>query len=432
MSGYTSDQKERKLQQMTNTVSKLKVYFSPNNLLAGAILLFILLLPYQTRQIFSQTSNQYTTLSIYGFDIIFALLALSWIWYWYAHKELKPNWALVSTGLTMIILTGLSGYWAGNHDVALFYWLHLMQAVWLIAIVATTKLNHRFLLGALVFDGMVQAVFIITQAMTQTVVANKLFGISAQHSETSGVAVVVTTTGRWLRAYGTMPHPNIVAGLLVICLCATIILWLEIRHYMTRVMLLAIAALLSTSLLLTFSRSAVIVWCLCLLLFLIVKRSSYKIVLVSGITLSIIGMIYWPLLASRTSTTQFVEQLSITERTDQLTEAGNLFKQYWPEGTGIGQYTLLAGENSNPQPVHNAVVLQFVELGVLITAIWYGFIGIIAYFSFFPHKTIRTIHVILIAALSLSLFDHYFWTLPSMLLLFCLILGLQLQAKPKY
>jgi len=410
----------------------LRSFFTTKHLLGLVLVIFILILPFQTRQILSETSSQYTTLSLYLFDVGFIIVALAWLWYWYQHPDLKVNLALVSTGLTMIILTGLSNYWADNHNVALFYWLHLMQGAWLIAIIATSRIDRRILLGAVVLNGMIQAVFIIFQSMDQMVVAHKWLGIAEQIPTTSGVAVVVTEAGRWLRAYGTMPHPNIVAGLLVISLCAAIIVWLEVNHYMTRVLLLASIALMSTGLLLTFSRSAMIIWCVCLVLFISLKRSSYKLVLVSGITISLIGALYWPLITARTSATQYIEQLSITERSDQLTEAWQLFTHYWPEGTGIGQYTLLVSTTSNPQPVHNIFLLQLVELGILITIVWYGFIGLVIYYSLQNPKKVTALHVLIIALLGLGLFDHYFWTLPSMLLLFCLILGIILQPTEGY
>ncbi|HBY73887.1 MAG TPA: hypothetical protein DEG44_04300, partial [Candidatus Kerfeldbacteria bacterium] len=258
--------------------------------------------------------------------------------------------------------------------------------------------------------GLAQASAAMIQFITQHVASSTWLGMAAQSPETSGVAVVVTTTGRWLRSYALMPHPNVAAGLMVLGLIALMLLkknnwWLPLMSVLT------------FGLFLTFSRSAVIVWCLMLIVLTIMRKVSLSQVLTTVATLAVSIAVYWPLVSSRTLNEQYIEQLSITERQDQLQNFQDLLPRYWPQGIGLGQFAL-----DYDQPIHNVPLLIIAELGIFAVIIWY-------WFMFRSVKLSHPSAYFLLAIFLLGLLDHYWWTLPSLLLLWMFVVGWGYQGK---
>ena len=372
--------------------------------------LLLVLLPFQIRYIITPSDNQFAIISIYAFDVILVLLGIVWLWYWYTHKTIKPQWQSIWLGLVIVLLGVLSSYFADDQTVALYYWIQLALGIWLVAIVATVPLQQSIVLSIFVFNGLIQAGAAIIQFITQHVVANTWLGIAAQTPETAGVAVVVTATGRWLRSYAFMPHPNVAAGIIILALIALALLSYK------KIFLIGIA-ILSFGAFLTFSRSAIIVWCLLLIVLAVMKKISMSIILTSVLTLAVSMAVFWPLVSSRALNEQYIEQLSITERRDQLQNFAELLPRYWPQGIGIGQFAL-----QYDQPIHNVPLMIIIELGIFAAIIWYWFI-------FYKIRLAHPSSYLLLAILLLSLLDHYWWTLPSMLLLWMFVVGWSYQTS---
>ncbi|MBI4408003.1 MAG: hypothetical protein HY565_05905 [Candidatus Kerfeldbacteria bacterium] len=372
--------------------------------------LLLILLPLQVRYIIIPSDNPFAVISLYGFDVLIVLLGILWLWYWYHQPTIKLQWFSLLLGLTLMALATFSNYFADNQNLALYYWLHLLAGLGLVVMVATVRLNSTVLLSIFTLNGLIQASTAIIQFVTQQVVANKWLGVASQLPETSGVAVVVTATGRWLRAYALMPHPNVAAGIMVFGLIA--LTFLKKNNW-----LLPVIATLTFGLFLTFSRSALIVWCLMIIVLTVLKKLSISQLLTTVATLVMSLIIFWPLVSSRAVSDQYIEQLSLIERQEQLQNFAELLPRYWPQGVGLGQYTLEAD-----QPIHNVPLMITIELGVFAAIIWYCF-------SFRPiwlRKKQALAHpatYLLLAALLLGLFDHYWWTLPSGLLLWLYMVG---------
>ncbi|EKD79164.1 MAG: hypothetical protein ACD_41C00149G0001, partial [uncultured bacterium] len=111
------------------------------------IYVLLVLLPLQVRYILVPSSNQFAIVSMYLFDIILVLLGILWLWYWYTHKTIKPHWHTIWLGLVIAILAIFSSYFADDQTVALYYWVHLVLGLWLVAMVATTPLQQPIVLG---------------------------------------------------------------------------------------------------------------------------------------------------------------------------------------------------------------------------------------------------------------------------------------------
>lgn len=381
--------------------------------------LCLIVLPFQTRYLIIESANPFATVSIYGFDLLILFVGLLWLWNWYHSAHHHIHWTPIVTVLSFLLLAGCSSYFAEDQQVALYYWLQLTLGFWLLAMLVTSKLKHETILIVFLINGGLQALTANLQFVMQHVVANKWLGVATQLPELSGASVVVTAAGRWLRAYALLPHPNIAGGIIMLGLVAAALL--SKRYWW----LATTGALLSFSLVLTFSRGAFIAWCIVLMILTITRqvRASYILTVLATIAISL--SVYWPLVTSRTSTAQFTEQLSVSERQAQLEQFQTIFTARWPFGVGLGQYTVTAAPVSPfnyAQPIHNVWLMILVEVGVLGSVLWLAIIVQPIWklsYKLMHHPAAY----FLVSILLLGIFDHYFWTLPSFAILWCVVIG---------
>lgn len=398
---------------------------------------FLLVLPWQIRYIAVPSTNQYTIISLYAFDIVLAVLIVLWLIHWYHVKD-DINWRFFTLGLGFVVLVFLSAYWAGDRDVALYLWLRFSVGVALIGIVATMPLRLPLVLWSLIFGGIIQTGFAWVQFFMQRVVGHAWLGMASQSPITPGTAVVVTETGRWLRSYGIMPHPNSAGGFIVLALIACCVAWTLTHRMWQRHALLAATILLSSGLLFTFSRSAFLIFGIIIALGFWLCKEQRPVLFTSLVTLIIVGAPLFTLLSARLNQHAYTEQFSFSERSSQYKEAIGFWSRYWPMGMGIGQYTLQSTNKTDPQPVHFVPLLIAIEVGIGATLLWYWLNGEVLWKTTWRkslagkgtilHNSSPTqgTAFLFFAILALGLFDHYFWTLPSMFLLWCVILGLHI------
>ncbi|HEX9385550.1 MAG TPA: O-antigen ligase family protein, partial [Anaerolineales bacterium] len=249
-----------------------------------------------------------------------------------------------------------------------------------------------------------------------------------------GASVVQLPTGEtFLRAYGTLPHPNILGGFSFVFLLAPIAFFMrkEKPNNLALLLLIPGTALLA----LTFSRSA---W-LALIVFsvvLILKSKHFDrkrlAVLLAIMALSFILTLlpYRQLVQARTiSTTSHSEEFSFIGRAWLNGEAIRMIREYPLTGVGIGSFIIelsrRAGEGYVIEPTHNVLLLAGAELGIpgllLVAALSISFV-----FRLFK---IRDPSAILAGATLtglgvISLFDHYLWTLAPGRLMLGLVIGL--------
>jgi O-antigen ligase len=248
-------------------------------------------------------------------------------------------------------------------------------------------------------------------------------------------AVVVQLPGgeTFLRAYGTLPHPNILGGFLLIFLLAPIAFFIRKKSPDNLALLLLIPGV--SLLALTFSRSA---W-LALPVFcsVLVWKSKYLnrrrlVLLLVTMSLSLAATLfpYRELVQARTvDTTSHAEEFSLIGRAWLNGEAMKIFQEYPLTGVGIGSFIIelarRAGEGYIVEPAHNILLLAGAELGIL------G-IGIVIFlFAFFAYRLFKTQNqnAILVGAVltglgCISLFDHYLWTLAPGRMMLGLVIGL--------
>jgi hypothetical protein len=198
----------------------------------------------------------------------------------------------------------------------------------------------------------------------------------------SGVAVVQAEGVRWLRAYGLLPHPNILAGLLVAGVLANMGFFLsreavQPRRAGTLLLVLIIAALL-WFLGLTFSRAAwlgLVVGAVTLLL-LTWRHVSRRLMLALAAVVALIGIafaaLYFPFLSARATATEPLEQRSISDRIVYTDMAWRAIGESPIIGWGMGNfpwrasyYLTFTDFDLRGQQVHHIYLAAWAELGLV-------------------------------------------------------------------
>ena len=249
-----------------------------------------------------------------------------------------------------------------------------------------------------------------------------------------GSTVVESADGtRFLRAYGTLPHPNILGGFTLLTLLGPASLVFASKRAGHPAL---IPVALGMSLLaLTFSRSAwlgMVFFSLVLILkskFLDRKRLAL-LLLTAAVGFAITLLPYLQLVQARTvNIASDSEKFSFIGRAWLNQEALQMIRAYPLTGAGLGSFIIelsqRAGEGYIIEPVHNIPLLVGAELGII------GILLVIALSVSIASGivTAQTPYSILAsAALAgfgiISLFDHYLWTIAPCRLMLGLALGL--------
>lgn len=231
---------------------------------------------------------------------------------------------------------------------------------------------------------------------------------------TPGIAKFDFYGRQFLRPYATFPHPNVLAGFLVL---GSLILSLKeifARQWVTK--LVAVVSCLAV--LLTVSRAAIIAGMFSALLLLGKK---------GRIIILIITLVLLPILYTRFSTILSFDNLSLIRR-EQLSEASiKMWSSSKFLGIGLNNFIpfssnqIVVGPSRFLQPVHNIFLLSLSETGIIGLL---GLIGLIGYPIFRLLK--NPILLLWIVIIFLGLFDHYFLTLPQGYRMLFLVWGLSL------
>jgi len=249
-----------------------------------------------------------------------------------------------------------------------------------------------------------------------------------------GASVVQLADGlRVLRAYGTLPHPNILGGVTLVALLGPANLFFaekKLNHLALILFSLGIILVI-----LTFSRSA---W-LGLLTFLIILVLKYKhfdrtqlvfFVLMSILTITLALYPLKDLLFTRVSNAPVAtEQISTFGRFWLNQQAWETFLARPLTGVGVGAFVIhlstYAIDGAIIEPVHNLVLLIASELGLFGILILLWLFVTVAKTIYKARSTNAILASATLAGLAItSLFDHYLWSLAPGRTLLALTLGL--------
>jgi O-antigen ligase len=295
-----------------------------------------------------------------------------------------------------------------------------------------------------------QSLLAVWQFFAQEVVSSTLLGMAAHLPESPGTSVVAMGAERWLRAYGTFSHPNMLGWYAAVGLTFAVAWFPTVRSLRTRYALVAASALTATGLFLSFSRMAWIFLALVWIPLLNTYASHWRTwgtrtlhlpptpekksrrltaflppILVALGVFAVLAYAYAPLLRTRVTADSPLEQRSINERVSQVGEAFMLFVQKPLIGVGPGQFAATGAAQSSLeqsgwsfQPVHNVPLLTAVELGAV--GFMLALILVLRYVWFALWKRPageRMLPFVVAAVLAAGMLDHFLWSFwPGMLM----------------
>jgi hypothetical protein len=339
--------------------------------------------------------------------------------------------------LAFCLLTILSSFWSKDWRTSLYIALQVFLIfLFILSLRDWPKAWKSILLGFLAALGL-QAIAGIVGFLDQSTAF-----LAPLHLNWPGPldpsipgSVVVQLPGgeSFLRAYGTMPHPNILGGFALILLLGPIAFFLRKEQPNNLALLLLIPGV--SLLALTFSRSA---W-LALILFSMVllwksihfdRRRLATLGIIIALSFVITLFPYRDLVQARTvNTTSHSEQFSFIGRAWLNGEARRVMSEYPLTGVGIGSFIIElargAGEGYVIEPAHNIFLLAGAELGIP------GLLLVSTLFISFVYHLVKTRNpnaILAGATLTglglISLFDHYLWTLAPGRIMLGLVIGL--------
>lgn len=368
-------------------------------------------------------------------------------------KQKVSNLSLNGWVMYLLFLVFVSGlaFFSNRPLGSMYSILKFLELSFIVYYVAHIMHRQAIVLSAicvLCFGGIFESILAFAQFVNQGSIGGILyfFGERSFVSSTPGIANASLTGELLLRPYGTFPHPNVLAGFLLIVLLLALFLYRHAASIMQRYVSIAYLMIGTGALLLTLSRVAIVVWLLiliglCLRIYLRTKLyipNMYIRVIIIGLFISLctFGLFASPL-GARIFETSLTEE-AVQQRTILIESAMSIFQSNPLFGVGLGNFLPALGIIQQPlsfglylQPVHNIFLLLLAEIGIV------GFLFFAMFLlqtfrrlvdTYISNKSINSQTVVIISSLSaiclLGLFDHYWITIQQGQLLFAVILGI--------
>jgi O-antigen ligase/8-oxo-dGTP pyrophosphatase MutT (NUDIX family) len=341
----------------------------------GTILL-VFLIPWQARIIFRQgflagAPSEPQTVSLYAFEVIILAMLVIRL---FALTGGKRKYALrainkVFVAFSAFILIAIFSVIVSLDPLAtIVVSLHLLEAMALFFIIVTAPCEReaRF---AFLAAAVVQSLAAVAEFIIGRVPGGTLLGMSAQSPLTAGVSVVEAGGMRLLRAYGSLPHPNILGGMIVAAVLLS-------RSLFRRVSVIGAATyiILTVGLFLSFSRLAWVALAAGLAVQWLFARRDRIFAVNAGIVVAVFALLagfFWPFLFARVSATGRLEEKSVDTRITSLQDGFKLILARPLAGVGAGAFTTAVYQSINSnrgaygyEPSHNVFVLEFAEIGL--------------------------------------------------------------------
>lgn len=265
---------------------------------------------------------------------------------------------------------------------------------------------------------------------------------------TVGIANATINGELILRPYGTLPHPNVLAGyLLISILLITVFLVPKARGFI-RIFSLLTIILASIAILFSLSRVVIGIYAfiiLCGVIYLVAKhrptpKRAFGWIIAAAIADLLLFIGGWALIQNvitRFQQSSLFEE-AFTQRSELITSTLSIILANPALGVGLGHFIPTLAPIQDPlsiglflQPVHNIYLLVTAEAGIIGFSLFV--LGIIFTYdrllkSIRSNPLFRTEFLVLVLILSIILiigfFDHYFLTVQQGQLLFAVIIGL--------
>lgn len=418
----------------------------------SAYLAVIFLLPFWSHVTIVRGDNTaiyylYDSVALFAMDGAVFLTIACWVLDCLTNERPLPN--LFTPKAPMLPLAALVGAslfsipGSPTPWVSLSFALHLLLLVGLVTYTIHEAPSYSRVVAALAIGIILQGIAVASQIATQTTypVGTTMGWEHELPASQPGASVVETVDGmRWLRAYGTFPHPNILAGYASAALFPLAAFFLAARRPWAG-WLLALPFLAFLVAALTFSRAGVIAMLAGLAVWGALLLGSQRplhrrffwllggFVALEAILVFALGPLVQVRLLDQSAP---LEGRSTAERTLLYDHAYRLIVQHPLLGVGAGAYVVaqtgLDVDYNPPEPVHNVFLLVLSETGLMGGLAWLAlWLGIMhATWRRRRHLDVWTAAwcASLAALFVVSLLDHYLWSLAPGRVLLWIMLGL--------
>jgi hypothetical protein len=402
-------------------------------LIKSTILISFLLAPIWLKWPFAPPP--FTSNYVLGFGISALMLLVILFWamsgFWGWRNFFHGYWRMVFL-VCLILLTGwtvISQEWAFGRNLyagmAQTAALQMVIVMGFVIVIIAIAPPLRLILIVLIISMLIHGTIGALQVYFQQSLGLAWLGEFTLNTRQAGVSVLEADGLRWLRPYGLSPHPNILAGIIVLGLFAAAAFVVQGK----RTILSSIAFLMGFFfLLLTFSRGAwlgFVVAALVALLFLKRETGFWRRILpLFGLTV-IVGLIflwvYQPFFLSRTGfSEENTEQRSISDRLVFMEIAWDAIEKHSMQGVGAGNFPWYASNylffrtdyDLKGNNVHNIYLTVWSELGLVGLVLFLGMLvtGTIAVLRKDERERLLLLAGVLAWAI-IGFVDHYMWTL---------------------
>jgi O-antigen ligase len=414
-----------------------------SSIFRGFFYLFLFLIPINLRIIYFPESayigsdfSYYLAIMLYFTDIV--LIAVLGVWYIITRPRFTGTFYKYS--IILLILAIFSLFHVERLDLGLYSllkWLELFLLVGFIKTQINTKEHIRTSLSILFASAVFQGFIAILQFVKQGSVGISFLGEYIAEIGTPGMANVSIYGEKLVRAHGTFPHPNILAGFLIFGLLIGFY-YVSRETIVTKLYVSCGTIVLILGIFFTFTRTA---WFLAILAglgylvyYLWLKRYSpaITIVIIGIVSCGTIGLFFGDYLKTRSSALTSSSD-SVILRQTYSEHAFELIKNKPLLGVGVGNYIpalqdLAHLQSWQYQPAHNIFLVIAVEMGI---------VGLIVFLLMIIPAGIRfmwnlnnplalVLFVSFLFFLFLGGFDHYLVTIQQGRLMFFTLIGLML------
>ena len=391
----------------------------------------------------------YLSPTLYITDLL--IVGLISLWFYRLHKAGKlrsvfANFHVFGIYCFFLVLTIIFGK---NLLNGAYHMVKLLEFFLIFLYVARQQWTWRtieFAVVALCCGAVFESVLAILQFFKHGSIGGLLYfaGERTFYAGTPGIANASVNGQLILRPYATFPHPNVLAGYLLVVMSFCLMLLGKKTSAQVKALFIATIAIGTVALLLTMSRIAIILWG-GIVLGAGVKKIlqhglSKKLSLVVFLSIFLFGYLLFMtgggVIGERILGTTFFEE-SVVVRQVLIQSSWEMVSKspFW--GVGLGNFLPVLSLFQNGlftfsffQPVHNIFLLALAETGLigfffllLFLSKTYGRLLLI-WKSKLNSEYYGGLLILVSAVLVLGQFDHYFFTLQQGQLLFAVLLGL--------
>lgn len=396
----------------------------------------------------------YLSPTIYTTDILIGLLFFFWVrsagFRLLLQIVTSPKRSFIAIFVTLVLLINV--FTAERIGLSLYYLLKLLEYAFLGYYIAQhVRLNMHLPFIALItaISAFFQSFLAILQYLQQGSLNGWLYYLGERmfSGSTPGIANAEINGELILRPYGTLSHPNVLAGYLF--LSSVLIFWYLIPHSKGFVRWFGIFTLLLSGavIFLSLSRVVIAIYLLFLLIgvvyWLVKHRPKPRLgvgLIIAGlldILLFIGGVAFFQTIITRFTQTSIFEE-AFVQRSELTNTALAIIATHPVFGVGLGHFIPALAPLQDPlsvglylQPVHNIYLLIASETGLIgltlfSCLVFITFRRLLFMISLTPLFRITYFPLLLLLSIILFIgfFDHYFLTLQQGQLLFSFILGL--------